>query len=386
MDNKSTTTGSQGGPKIVHEALDERQHIRTKIPAKVTITREDNQEFITETDIEDVSLGGISFKHYGEIPKGTLLHSLISLPMNALEIRIEVTLKVVSRTNHKYGCQFIDLDAGKCDILRYLIVAYTSGEVVDISGLFNIMQRESYIKSRKTKDATQRNIVERLKAIIGTSLFAIAGLLALSFVLYKSYLLFFTLTPTEAVVSADTYTISMPDNGYLKLLLKPNQTSVVDGEPLVNISTQLATHFTNPSDMQMLDKLTSEETSQLLAKTTVETVINSPCDCEVFYPYPIPKGFSYKESPLLYLVPKNEKLYVKATIPYGKLNNLNRISRITINVYNSTETIEGKIFRTQIDNRTQSTILFIEPNKPLPKESYQQPVSVNLFLGLPFSF
>lgn len=220
--------------------------------------------------------------------------------MNALEIRIEVTLKVVSRTNQKYGCQFIDLDAGKCDILRYLIVSYTSGEVVDISGLFNIMQRENYIKSRKTKDATQRNIVERLKAIIGTLLFTIVGLLALSFVLYKSYLLFFTLTPTEAVVSADTYTISMPDNGYLNLLLKPNQTSVVEGEPLVSISTQLATYFTNLSDMQMLDKLTPEETNELLARTTVKTVINSPCNCEVFTHTLFLKAFLIK-NPLYYI-------------------------------------------------------------------------------------
>ncbi|MCE6982471.1 PilZ domain-containing protein, partial [Pseudomonas frederiksbergensis] len=119
----------------------------------------------------------------------------------------------------------------KRDILRYIISAYLSGEIADINGLFNVMQRENYIKERKHKYASARSSGERLKATLGTLLYAAAGLAALGFVAYKCYLLFFRIPAVQAQVSANAQVISMPDNGYVKFLLAPGQTEVKAGTP-----------------------------------------------------------------------------------------------------------------------------------------------------------
>lgn len=366
---------------VIHEAIDERQHVRTRIPAKVILSGGGLTGL--ECDIQDISLGGIGLIHAQPLKLGTLMNASIKLRLAKLDLNIDAKLKIVSQRDNEVGAQFVELDAQKRDILRYIISSYMSGEIADINGLFNVMQRENYIKERKQKHALARTPLDRLKAAAGTLAFSLIGLAALGIVSYKAYLLFFRIPAAQATVSADAYVLTMPENGYVKYLLKPGQRSVTTGEPLASISTQLATSFTSPADMAALSNLAPGDVQALLNRATVETLINSPCDCDLYFPSRRLDGFNYKQAPLVHLLPKDEDLVVRASVPFAKLPDMNRVRAVDMSVYGSDQVIAGKIVASSVDAQTQSVVLTLKPEQPLPREAYQQPVAVDFYLGLP---
>ncbi|MDH0649331.1 PilZ domain-containing protein, partial [Pseudomonas sp. GD03867] len=134
---------------IVHEAIDERQYVRTRMNARVRMAGAGREPF--EADLADISLGGIGLLHETPLTVGALYDASIQLRLNQVDLSIDGKVRIVSQRGKEVGAQFVDLDAQKRDILRYLISAYLSGEIADINGLFNVMQRENYIKERKHK-------------------------------------------------------------------------------------------------------------------------------------------------------------------------------------------------------------------------------------------
>ena len=193
---------------VVHEAIDERQFVRAKIPARISLQGHGLNG--VECEILDISLGGIGLSFEQPLKLGSLFQGSIKLKLNQVDLNIDTKLKIVSQRGHEVGAEFVELDRQKRDILRYIISAYMSGDIADINGLFNVMQRENYIKERKTKQANSRTPTERLKAALGSMLFLGAGLAALSLIVYKSYLLFFQMPAAQAVVGANAYVVSMP--------------------------------------------------------------------------------------------------------------------------------------------------------------------------------
>ncbi|ROL72802.1 PilZ domain-containing protein [Pseudomonas vranovensis] len=368
---------------VVHEAIDERQYVRTKLNARVKLSAAGQAPF--DSTLQDISLGGIGLVHPEPLKIGSLYHASIQLRLNQVDLNIDSQIKIVSQRGQEVGAQFVELDSQKRDILRYIISAYLSGEIADINGLFNVMQRENYIKERKHKYASARSSGERLKATLGTLLYAAAGLAALGFVAYKCYLLFFRIPAVQAQVSANAQVISMPDNGYVKFLLAPGQTEVKAGAPVASISTQLATSFTSPADMKALADLAPGDLQTLLGRATIETVINSPCDCELYFPSKPLDGFGYKQAPLVHLLPRDEGLFVTANVPFDKLADIGRVTSVDLKVFGLDETFSGKVIDSRVDEANKNLALTIAPDSPLPRAAYQKPVAVDLYLGLPFT-
>ncbi|MCP3750562.1 PilZ domain-containing protein [Pseudomonas sp. SBB6] len=368
---------------VVHEAIDERQYVRTKLNARVTLSAAGQPPF--DSTLQDISLGGIGLVHPEPLKVGSLYHASIQLRLNQVDLNIDSQIKIVSQRGQEVGAQFVELDSQKRDILRYIISAYLSGEIADINGLFNVMQRENYIKERKHKYASARSSGERLKATLGTLLYAAAGLAALGFVAYKCYLLFFRIPAVQAQVSANAQVISMPDNGYVKFLLAPGQTEVKAGAPVASISTQLATSFTSPADMKAVADLSPGDLQTLLGRATIETVINSPCDCEVYFPSKPLDGYGYKQAPLVHLLPRDEGLFVSANVPFDKLADIGRVTSVELKVFGLDETFSGKVIDSHVDEANKNLALTIAPDSPLPRAAYQKPVAVDLYLGLPFT-
>ncbi|NER63351.1 PilZ domain-containing protein [Pseudomonas sp. MAFF212427] len=366
---------------VVHEAIDERQYVRTKLNARVKLSAAGQAPI--DTTLQDISLGGLGLVHSAPLKIGSLYNASIQLRLNQLDLSIDSQIRIVSQRGAEVGAQFVDLDAQKRDILRYIISAYLSGEIADINGLFNVMQRENYIKERKHKYATARSGGERLRALTGTLLFSAVGLAALGFVAYKSYLLFFRIPALQAQVSSDAQVISMPDNGYVKFLLQPGQTEVKAGEPLASISTQLATSFTSPADMKAVADLSPGDLQTLLGRATIETVINSPCDCQVYFPSAPMDGYGYKQAALLHLLPKDQPLYVSANVPFDKLADIGRVRSVDLQVFGLDERFSGTVVDSHVDTLNKNLALTIRPDRPLPVTAYQKPVAVDLFLGLP---
>ena len=368
---------------IVHEAIDERQYVRTRMHARVRLSGAGREPF--EADLADISLGGIGLLHEAPLTVGALYDASIQLRLNQVDLSIDGKVRIVSQRGKEVGAQFVDLDAQKRDILRYLISAYLSGEVADINGLFNVMQRENYIKARKHQQASARTPAERLKAVAGTALYAAAGLAALGFVGYKGYLLFFRIPALQATVAGNAQVISMPDNGYVKYLLPDGASEVQAGQPLANISTQLATSFTSPADMKAVADLSPGDLQTLLGRATIETVINSPCDCEVYFPSKPLDGYGYKQAPLMHLLPRDEGLFVTANVPFDKLADISRVTSVDMKVFGLDEHFTGKVIDSRVDEANKNLALTIAPDTPLPRQAYQKPVAVDLFLGLPFT-
>lgn len=366
---------------VVHEAIDERQYVRTKLNARVMLSATGQPTF--ESTLQDISLGGIGLVHADPLKIGSLYNASIKLRLNQIDLNIDCKVKIVSQRGQEVGAQFVDLDAQKRDILRYIITAYMSGEIADINGLFNVMQRENYIKERKHTHASARSAGDRLKAMTGTLLYTAAGIAALSFVAYKSYLLLFRIPALQAQVSANAQVISMPDNGYVKFLVQPGQTEVKAGEPVASISTQLATSFTSPADMKAVADLSPGDLQTLLGRATIETVINSPCDCQVYFPSKPLDGFGYKQAPLMHLLPKNEDLFVTANVPFDKLADISRVTSVDLQVFGLDERFTGTVVGSRVDELNKNLALTIRPDTRLPAQAYLKPVSVDLFLGLP---
>lgn len=366
---------------VVHEAIDERQYVRTKLNARVLLSATGQPSF--ESTLQDISLGGIGLVHADPLKIGSLYNASIKLRLNQIDLNIDCKVKIVSQRGQEVGAQFVDLDTQKRDILRYIITAYMSGEIADINGLFNVMQRENYIKERKHTYASARSAGDRLKAMTGTLLYTAAGIAALSFVAYKSYLLLFRIPALQAQVSANAQVISMPDNGYVKFLLQPGQTEVKAGEPVASISTQLATSFTSPADMKAVADLSPGDLQTLLGRATIETVINSPCDCQVYFPSKPLDGFGYKQAPLMHLLPKNEDLFVTANVPFDKLADISRVTSVDLQVFGLDERFTGTVVDSRVDELNKNLALTIRPDTRLPAQAYLKPVSVDLFLGLP---
>lgn len=367
---------------IVHEAIDERQYVRTRMNARVRLAGNGREPF--ETELADISLGGIGLLHEAPLSIGALYDASIQLRLNQVDLSIDGKVRIVSQRGKEVGAQFVDLDAQKRDILRYLISAYLSGEIADINGLFNVMQRENYIKERKHKQASARTAGDRLKALAGTALFTAAGIAALGFVAYKGYLLFFRVPAVQATVASNAQLISMPDNGYVKYLLPAGTTEVQAGQPLASISTQLATRFTSPADMQALADLAPGDLQALLGRATIETVINSPCDCLVWYPTQPLDGYGYKAAPMMHLLPKDQGLFVRANVPFDKLADVSRVRSVDMQVFGLDQHFSGKVVDARADEVNRNLALTILPDSPLPAAAYQKAVAVDLYLGLPF--
>ena len=366
---------------VVHEAIDERQFVRAKIPARISLQGHGLNG--VECEILDISLGGIGLSYEQPLKLGSLFHGSIKLKLNQVDLNIDTTLKIVSQRGHEVGAEFVELDRQKRDILRYIISAYMSGDIADINGLFNVMQRENYIKERKTKQANARTPMERLQAALGSMLFLGAGLAALSLIVYKSYLLFFQMPAAQAVVSANAYVVSMPENGNLKYLIGPEQTSVSTGQPLASVSTQLASSLTSPTDIAALASLSEQDAAALLGRVTVETVIASPCDCSLYFPRPRMDGFAYKHEQLVHLLPQDQPLNVKASVQFDRMDKIERVRAVEMRVLGSDAIYSGEIVASRVDDLRQMVELTIKPDHELPRSAYQLPTAVDFKLGLP---
>jgi mannuronan synthase len=367
---------------MVHEAIDERQHVRTKIPAKVTLS---GGIAPIECQIEDISLGGLGLYCEQTLKLGSLLFASIHLRLNAIVLNIDAKVKVVSqREDGLLGVEYIELDEQKRDILRYILGAYMAGEIADINGLLHVLQRENYIKQRKQKTGSPRGGWERLRAGLGSLLFLCAGMLLAGLLFYKLYLLFFHVAASQALVSTNAYVVSMPENGYVKLLVEPNQ-RVPAGQPIASVSTQLATSINTPADLEALARLAPADSEALMNRSLIETVIASPCDCEVYFPGKRLDGYAYKFDELAHLLPVGEDLFVKASFPFERLKDVSRVSSVELSLFGSNSPIAGTVVDSALDTLNQALELTIRPNQPLPRDTYRKPLAVDVYLGLPFA-
>lgn len=368
-------------PKIVHEAIDDRQHVRARLPGKVKLFGRTGE--IT-CDLYDLSLGGVGVITQAPLKEGMIFKGNIIIPMANADLQVAVDLKVNKVRSEIVGLGFMDISPGKRDMLRHIMSSYLSGDIVDVDGVLNVMQRENYIKQRKDKAASVRAWSERIKSIVGTLMYFIVGVSILAFLAYKVYLYLFQITTTNAFVTADIYNVSMPDNGYVNFLLPPDQSRVAKGEPIAVVSSQLSSSITTPADVKALLDLSDADASALLGRTMIETVINSPCDCDLVYVQGFDSRYDYKGATLIDLIPVDKPMYIKATIPSQRLSDIQRAKTATVSVYGADTEYGAQVVSARYSQDQEALELRLMTEEPLTTESYKAPVRVSLIKDLSF--
>lgn len=361
---------------VVHETIDERQHIRVKVPSWVTFTTSNNQ---FRSQLEDVSLGGASFITKEKLTQNQLLDITIEFKLTEFNLELPLKAKVVSQKNET-KISFVDVEPKQLDTLSYIISSYLAGELVSANGVLNVVQRENLIKQRNVKADNVRGLADRSKAIFGTLIYFIVGLTIASLLLSKLYAYFFEIKATTASVSSDAFIIYMPSNGYVDFTVNGNQTKI--GEPIATISSQLSTSFNTPDDLKALSDISDQDLQVILGKALLETVIASPCDCFIYYPERGVDKYAYKEEALMHLLPLDSPLYVRAVIPFVRIDDLNSIQGVYLRKFGDEKSIPGEILRSEVDEETGSLILVIKPSLPYLPADYLKPAEVTIDTGM----
>ncbi|WP_416396930.1 PilZ domain-containing protein [Allohahella sp. A8] len=376
---------------VVHEAIDERQHVRTRLPASVRLT---SQGQTLDCKLLDLSVGGMALDCGGTdvnatskvapmlIP-GALVDLTLALDLQHCTLNLAITGKVIDHSKSLLRIAFVDLDRQRADTLRYLLSSWLSGDIVSIDGVFNVVHRENHIKQRKTKVELNRVWRDRLRAIVGTSLYLAAGLTILSVLFWKLFLYFFQTNALAAHVDSPAYVLSMPANGQVNFLIGTGAKEVTLGEPLAVVSTQLDTAFNTADDLQALNNLTGENLQTLLGKAFIETTISSPCDCLVYFPQAPMDRYAYKEQPLIHLLPRDQPMYVEATFGFDQLARLQHVDRVSLSLFDSEDFRHGEVISTHVDQVKGTVKVRIQPVPALSADEYLQPVDVRILAGVP---
>ncbi|MZR61269.1 PilZ domain-containing protein [Alcanivorax sp. DP30] len=264
----------------VHESQEERQHVRVRLQGSLRLRMQSPVKGIFS--LEDVSLGGLSFvAGQVNLTPGTLCHGEIVFRLGRANLSMPVSFKVIYQedSNQRVGGQYTVIDQQNTDLLRLLISNYLAGELTELDDVIDNMKRENYVATRKGKQKpTARGWLDRARALFGSLLFFIVGLLAFLVVAYKLYQHAFLTRADDAWVSLPGKTVMMPENGYVQLLLPEGATQVERGQPLLTVSSRLVARLNNGV---LLDNLDPKQVRALVDAAVFEVTLNSPCDCDI---------------------------------------------------------------------------------------------------------
>lgn len=362
----------------VHEAQEERQHVRVRLEGGLRLRMQSPVKGIFS--LEDVSLGGLSFiAGQVNLTPGTLCHGEIVFRLGRANLSMPVSFKVVYQEegSQRVGGQYTVIDQQNTDLLRLLISNYLAGELTELDDVIDNMKRENYVASRKGKQkAMSRGWGDRVRAMSGTVVFFLAGLAAFLFVGYKLYQHAFLTRASDAWITLPGKTVLMPENGYVQLLIPEDAVAVERGQPLLTVSSRLVARFNNGV---VLNDLDPAQMRALVDATVFEVTLNSPCDCEITERMVRDGEFVHEDSPLLRLVDPNGQAMITATFA-TELEGLKAAVGDPVTVrYLDGETDAHATISGLVRNEESGLLeMQILPQRTLPASAQHQPVSVTV--------
>lgn len=221
---------------IVHEAEVQRQHARYRLPAQAQFG-----EHLWE--VLDWSVGGfaIAMPH---LDIGLGLNRTVSLrmifPLEDYDIVMPVQAEVrnVDRERGRIGLRFVNTTPRQVSVLRYIIDAFLSGELVSLGDVMDVTARSHEAPSRAipTRDAPT-TLAGKLAAMVRTGAgYALVGGVTLAlalFVFSAVYERLFVSRPIASTISTDTITIAAPVTGQVEVVA--SGTDLVPGQPAVAV-------------------------------------------------------------------------------------------------------------------------------------------------------
>jgi mannuronan synthase len=303
-------------PQIVHESEVHRQHVRLKFPIQVEI---DGVRY----QVDDWSIGGfgvesvMTSRQAGERFPVRLIFQFEEFD---LTMRLEARMIYADQDHGRFGCAFFGLSTEQAGVFRYLIDAYLSGEVVSAGDILQLRSHDSTAQARlqaifrplsDEEDRTRQ--LKRYGALAG---FGLAGLLLALLVGLGIKDRYFTVTSTDAVVTAATVPIRAPIVGRFVSALKTGDRVPADA-PLGTI--------------------------QGFDGTLVS--LESPCDCVVLEQVGL-NGQHYQiGEALAVLIEADRPLLIRAQLPLEQAEKLQAGDRAEIRMPGRDELLYGQIER-----------------------------------------
>ncbi|NBA96227.1 PilZ domain-containing protein [Pseudomonas sp. R5(2019)] len=364
---------------VVHESEAQRQHVRVRIPAKLSYNTDPNRE----TDaIEDLSAGGFCLLAKQPLRVGEVHHGSLQFLIDNLKLAIDVEFQVrwYDPDNGRAGCQFQNLEQRQITFLRHLIISHLAGELVTVDGVLNTLQRDNFTKERKHKDGvSSMSAFGRLRAVVFSLGIFLLGLVAFGLIFKSVYGMYFVSHAESGVVSLPSVNVTMPRDGTLQSLVQVHG-EVAKGAPLASFSTSMLDMLKDHLDDQLLQPAKVEE----LFGKQVSGTLTSPCDCIVSQQL-VPDGQHASKSAVIFqLVPRNSQANVEAHFDYRHFDAVKPGARVKFQVagedsFRKGQIVSSSIISSQNLNREDSPSdiwVKIKPDAPLSSEWEGRPVEV----------
>jgi alginate biosynthesis protein Alg44 len=337
---------------ITHEAEVQRQHPRYRLPMRCLHNG-------SSISVIDLSVGGIGVRtgtfntRPGQVLDLTLVFPFIGYELT-LPVRAEV--RYVNQDHGRIGMRFVDVSPRQHNLLRFILDAYLSGEVVEAGDVLDVVSRRN---EGKTREVPQRPKPEGLvanaayygRSIAGYGLIVAATLLLVGFIGAGVFQRMYIIPAQSALITADLVTVPAPSSGQVTFIATGNE--VQAGEPLLTIQGP---------------------------QGTSSIVIDSPCDCYVQARYIRTSSFVREGAQILVLREKTSRPYITASIPQSEVLRFYRGARAVIEYADGTLArdvqIEPMPTFSDEDASAGRFLVKLAPGRDLDDTAIGQPVSV----------
>ncbi|NIV38280.1 MAG: hemolysin D, partial [Anaerolineae bacterium] len=101
-----------------------------------------------------------------------------------------------------------------------LITSFLSGELVSAGDVLNTLSRENFTKARKSKSSQALGFFASARAMIVSLVVMGIGLIAVTFIGYQLWQIYFVTKAETAMVASEDIPVSLPKDGKVTTLVK----------------------------------------------------------------------------------------------------------------------------------------------------------------------
>ena len=343
--------------KLVHEAEAQRQHVRLKLPLQVRIR--DNVYRAT-----DWSMGGVAIEDVvPPLEVGSVVDAQLAFPFLEFSFSLNARLTVrYALPNGKVGLRFAEMSSEHVSLLRYLVDAYISGEVVRSADLMEVSKRNMFVQPRKLPPqevpASRVGRAARgVRKFISSAMLLAIGIAVITYAVLAVY--------TNTLVTEGTGIVTSPDLQIARAQISGTLTPYTAGRGKQVAEKEVIAVVEGPDG-------------------TIRPVVAS-CDCYVANE-PLPKGsFVSRGTVVARLVPVQSTSLVELHMPLSRLDGLEKHQPVRMKMYNGEPAVWGRI--EEIDRHSpidgagsEGTygLVRILPQSPLPARSVGEPVAAQI--------
>jgi alginate biosynthesis protein Alg44 len=341
--------------QIVHEAETQRQHARYKLPLKVFFGGKLYK-------VADWSVGGIGIVGIDDDSEAAIgsVHTFrIIFPFDSFELllAVEGEIRYVDAAKRRMGVRYVRLTPRQSNVMRYLVDALISGEVVETGDIINVTARKFDAVSRPMpQQAPPKSVLHRARRAVGRAaaylVMFLAGVGILDFALSGAYERLFTVEARTAAVTGEVVVLAAPVGG--QLTLKTKDGAVARGASVFEIADQPGS----------------------------SVPVTSPCDCFVMKVAASDGTYVRPGDNVVTLVPRSSRQFVSALVDPAQVMRLYPGASVRLQFVDGTIVEPARITRMPpalSANGLATTDLVpveIDPGRPLTADAIGQPVAV----------